>query len=225
MNSALEQYRQTVSLIGGQFGDSCQAILYDIHNSGGKSGGSVIAVCGHMADAKAGDPLPDFLVHYIADHGYRNQYGFVNKEYPGLVLRSSLQFISENDQAVCGCLCVHHNIVHIQMMSHFLENLLRPADNPPDLSDESPERDGDTKTYSAPDVQGFLENVISEFLVERLGSNSFASLDKPDKLALISELNNRGIFLVKGAVNLVAKRMNISKFSIYNYLDEIRAEG
>jgi predicted transcriptional regulator YheO len=67
-----------------------------------------------------------------------------------------------------------------------------------------------------------LDNVVSELLAQRLGGNDFSYLGKSDKLALIADLDRKGVFLVKGAVNIVAKRMNVSKFSIYNYLDEIR---
>lgn len=221
----IEYYKQIVQMLGGQFGDSCQSILYGLENNKGQYTGKVLAMSGTTTDAQLDDPLPPFLVGYIEQNGLRNQYGFINKAYPGLVLRTSIQFVkmADNEKVVC-CLCIHHNIVHIKMITSFLEELTRPSV----LEDEN-ETDNEKvlnggKLYTASNIQGFLDSIISEFLAERIGGNNFAALEKNDKLALISELDKKGVFLIKGAVNLIAKRMNVSKFSIYNYLDEIRAD-
>lgn len=216
----IEQYKAIVQMIGRQFGDSCQAILYIADIDRLSQSGAVQAVSGNTTDARPSDPLPLFLIDHIQEKGFHSQYGFINKGIPGLVLRTSLQFIPVDDKKA-GVLCIHHNIVHIKMITSFLEELTRPST----LEDEDERSEkhvvGD-KQYVASDIQGFLDSIISEFIIERLGTNSFISLEKGDKLALISELDNRGVFLVKGAVNTVAKRINVSKFSIYNYLEEIR---
>jgi predicted transcriptional regulator YheO len=107
------------------------------------------------------------------------------------------------------------------MLVSFLEEFTR-SDIMEDENEPAEVRHSGGKTYSAGDIQEFMDNIISEFAIERLGKNSFAALEKNDKIALIAELNARGVFLVKGAVNLVARRLKISKFSVYNYLDEIR---
>lgn len=218
--SMLDQYRETVQVIGRQFGDSCQAILYAFDVGRLREEGAALAVSGTTTETAEGDPLPPFLIAHIEEKGFRSQYGFINKGIPGLVLRTSLQFIPAGDERM-GCLCIHHNIVHIKMITSFLDELTRPSTL--EDEDEQDKRGSvEGRQYTASDIQGFLDSIISEFVIERLGTNSFISLEKGDKLALIAELDSRGVFLVKGAVNIVAKRMNVSKFSIYNYLDEIR---
>lgn len=218
----LEQFTNTVRMCGAQFGDSCQVILYDLRVTEGEKVGTAMAVSGRVTDTQVGAPLPAFLLHYATRHGLQDDYGFINKNYPGLVLRTSLQFIHDETGLVAGCLCIHHNIVHIQMIISFLEEYTRSqiAED----EDESLNISPGSKEYKATDIQSFMDSVMQEFLIERLGQNSFANLDKNDKLALISELESKGVFLVKGSVNLVANRMNISKFSIYNYLEEIRTK-
>jgi predicted transcriptional regulator YheO len=217
--SALEQYRHFVSLLGGQFGDSCQAVLYalDMSREADGTAGTAIEVSGTTTEARVGDVLPAFLTTYIAENGYQDRYGYINKKNPGLVLRTSVMFIFDGAEGPIGCLCVHHNIVHIKMITSFLEELTRP-----DNLEDDEEQPGGDRIFAASDIQGFLDNVVSELLAQRLGGNDFSYLGKSDKLALIADLDRKGVFLVKGAVNIVAKRMNVSKFSIYNYLDEIR---
>jgi predicted transcriptional regulator YheO len=220
----LEPDKGVLRMLGGQFGDSCQAVLYSLEYEGEKLGGAVAGVTGTTTGAGVGDPLPGFLEAHIREKGAVSQYGFINKAFPSLVLRTSLEFLRDETGEVFGCLCIHHNIVHIKMITSFLDELTRP-NNLEDEDEESPEAGGEGRQYTASNIQGFLDNIISEFLEEHLEANNLAALDKNDKLDLIKELDRRGVFLVKGAVNLIAKRINVSKFSIYNYLDEIRAQS
>ncbi len=60
-----------------------------------------------------------------------------------------------------------------------------------------------------------IEEVIHMYNVppERL------SLD--EKLEIIKTLNERGVFLMKGSVNEVAKELNCSEVTIYRYIREL----
>ncbi|MEL7625070.1 MAG: helix-turn-helix domain-containing protein [Clostridiales bacterium] len=220
----LEPYKGILRMLGGQFGDSCQSILYSLERDRDKIEGTVVSVAGTTTNASIGDPLPAFLETHIREKGMASQYGFINKAFPSLVLRTSLEFLADEAGEVFGCICIHHNIVHIKMITSFLDELTRP-NNLEDEDEESAAAGGEGRQYTASNIQGFLDNIISEFLEEHLEANNFAALDKNDKLDLIKELDRRGVFLVKGAVNLIAKRINVSKFSIYNYLDEIREQS
>jgi len=48
-------------------------------------------------------------------------------------------------------------------------------------------------------------------------------MKKTDKINLVRMLNNRGIFLITGAIEEVARRINVTRYTIYNYLAEIRS--
>ncbi len=220
----LEPYKGVLRMLGGQFGDSCQSILYSLEQDRDEVEGTVVSVSGTTTNANIGDPLPGFIDTHIREKGMTSQYGFINKAFPSLVLRTSLEFLKDEEGKAIGCICIHHNIVHIKMITSFLDELTRP-NNLEDEDEESSNANGEGRQYTASNIQGFLDNIISEFLEEHLEANNFAALDKNDKLDLIKELDRRGVFLVKGAVNLIAKRINVSKFSIYNYLDEIREQN
>jgi len=47
-------------------------------------------------------------------------------------------------------------------------------------------------------------------------------MEKSDKIEIVKELDERGLFMVKGAIDLVASRLDISKFTLYGYLEEIK---
>ncbi|MBO9714545.1 PAS domain-containing protein [Sphingomonas sp.] len=50
-----------------------------------------------------------------------------------------------------------------------------------------------------------------------------ARMTKAEKLSSVDRMQKRGLFLIRGAVERVAKRLGTTKFTIYNYLDELGA--
>jgi predicted transcriptional regulator YheO len=42
---------------------------------------------------------------------------------------------------------------------------------------------------------------------------------------VVEELQARGVFLLRDAVEMVAEALSVSKFTIYNYLNELSASG
>jgi predicted transcriptional regulator YheO len=44
-----------------------------------------------------------------------------------------------------------------------------------------------------------------------------------ERMQIVSELERRGAFMVRGAVEVVAQRLDVSRFTIYGYLKQIRA--
>ena len=48
-------------------------------------------------------------------------------------------------------------------------------------------------------------------------------MEKEDKLVIVRRLDEKGVFLVKGAIDYVANILGVSRYTIYNYLDEVRS--
>ena len=49
-------------------------------------------------------------------------------------------------------------------------------------------------------------------------------MSRDDKIAVVSYLESRGAFLIRYSVDRVASLLQISKFTVYNYLDQIKAK-
>ena len=47
-------------------------------------------------------------------------------------------------------------------------------------------------------------------------------MQKEDKLTIVENLEQKGIFDVKGAVEYVAERLGVTNFTVYNYLKTVR---
>lgn len=70
-------------------------------------------------------------------------------------------------------------------------------------------------------VRDLLDFLLQECQIE-IGK-PVAAMSKEDKCKAIKYLDKKGAFLVKKSGDKVCKFFDISKFTLYNYLDEIRA--
>ncbi len=69
------------------------------------------------------------------------------------------------------------------------------------------------------ELHGALDRLIMS--VERELGSRLAEMDRADKQAAVRRLDEQGAFLLRGAVEDVARRMGVSKVTLYNYLNAI----
>ena len=60
-------------------------------------------------------------------------------------------------------------------------------------------------------------------IVDRLAAPVMGAMSTEEKVELVKDLEESGVFQIKGAVDQVALLMGLSKYSIYNYLKKIHA--
>lgn len=87
------------------------------------------------------------------------------------------------------------------------------------------EKDTHIQTPNAKNQETSIQNVeeITNQLIEQIVANRKHSLMKRrEKIELIRFMDEKGIFLMKGAVDKVADQLGISKVTVYSYLDEVK---
>lgn len=67
-------------------------------------------------------------------------------------------------------------------------------------------------------VAGLVEEIVLEAVADAAGTAG--RMGKAERLRAIVEMRARGIFQIKGSVERVASALGISRFTVYNYLDE-----
>jgi len=71
--------------------------------------------------------------------------------------------------------------------------------------------------FRLPDLHGALERMIEQ--VEAEFGAPLAELSREDKQQVVMLLEERGAFTVRRAVEDVADRLGVSRFTVYNYLN------
>ncbi len=74
------------------------------------------------------------------------------------------------------------------------------------------------------DIEPFdnVMEIVDDLIDKIVGNVDIDNLKRKDKISLIQFMDAKGIFLIKGAIEKVATKLNISKVTVYSYLDEIR---
>ncbi len=72
------------------------------------------------------------------------------------------------------------------------------------------------------ELHGALDRLIMS--VERELGCRLSGMDRAQKQAAVRLLDERGAFLLRGAVEDVARRMGVSKVTLYNYLNALESD-
>ncbi|MBP8674974.1 MAG: PAS domain-containing protein [Acetomicrobium sp.] len=205
----LSVFLPLVEAVATQFGPYCEAVLHDLS----KLDSSLVAISGNVTNRPLGAPITDYGLRLLKQHGDNvdDNYHYFTTTGDGKRLKSSTTFIRDAEGHVIGCFCINFCIEAFL----FSSNAIKEFCSIPNAveSAEPPER-------FLNDVGEVVREILDDILKRQTIPPS--RMEKSDKMEIVKELDDRGLFLVKGAIDLVASRLGISKFTLYGYLDEIK---
>ncbi|MCA0400415.1 MAG: helix-turn-helix domain-containing protein [Proteobacteria bacterium] len=206
----LESCARLVGTIVAQFGTNCQATLYDMR--GGTP--SLVATAGSVMKPKLGSPLPARLAERLMRNDRENtgRLLFTSTAPDGRRLSSSITSLSGAGGELIGYLCIDLCIEHLIASIDLLQNFCN-MDPGTKAGAEPPSGEGD--------VISMVDAIITEVLGQH--GATLSGKVKSDRMKIVAALDQKGVFLIKGAVELIAQRLNVSKFTLYNDLDQLKA--
>ncbi|MBC8077257.1 MAG: transcriptional regulator [Chloroflexales bacterium] len=193
---------QIAEAIARTFGDICEVVIHDFANIEH----SVTFIAGNVTGRAVGDGPTDLLLRAVrARHTEQDLYGYTGHTLDGKTLRSSSVFLRDEAGAVYGAFCINVDVTHLAQVEGWLARLLH-AQPGPEVSE----------TFTR-DMSEALEVMLAEAALE-IGV-PVAHMNRAQKIELVQLLAERGAFRIKKAVTLVAERLGVSRFTVYNYLN------
>ena len=191
--------------IAAAVGPYCEVVLHDIS----RPERSVVYMAGNVTNRSIGAPLTDMVLRRLREQGdaISDLPGYHNVTKDGKTLRSSTTFVRDGQGKVIGCLCVNIDQTPLVSWRHFLENSLFSAP-------------GETKETFATGMTEALNDIVQSVL-ENYGGDPGA-LTKEEKTSVVQQLEERGVFLMKGPVEMVAGSLGVTRYTVYNYIDAVR---
>ena len=217
MHSELKRVVPLVKTIAQMFGKNCEVVLHDFS----EPQKAIVAIeNGQVTGRKISDSITDLALSIWRKGGYgkKKEDKIVNyrtKTKDGKILRSSTVFIRDNQKKIIGCLCINYDLTEYLMFNKVVGEFCTTID----LDKEKLKDETETETFSNT-VNEVLENIIQE-AIEKVGK-PISMMQKSDKLMVAKIVDEKGGFLIKGTVNQLAKEINVSRFTIYNYLEELK---
>ena len=158
---------------------------------------SIAAIAGDLTHRTVGGPMTDLLLGLIRRGTTQDLINYRTNNPDGRPIRSSTVFLRDADGVAIGCLCVN---------SELSEAL---SEVPPDREESFP-----------PDVDSLQRYLVSR-AITKVGIEP-AQMKKQHKAAVVRELDEAGFFLIRDSVDHVAGRLDVTRYTIYNYLNEVR---
>ncbi len=208
-SSILKSFKPLVKSLGKTLGKHYEIVLHDIT----QLESSIIAIeNGHITGRKLGGPSTNFLLDIINSKGalQRNmEVNYTTQTKDGRKLKCTTTLIRDEVDNIVGALCINFDLTHINIAKNFLEEL--------SLIEQE-----EAKEQFPENVNDFLDTMIQNSL--DLVDKPIPMLSKEDKLKIVKYLDDNNIFNIKRGVDTLANVIKVSKYTIYNYLDEIRAQ-
>jgi len=204
----LARYDLVADTIAGMFGKGCEVVIHSLENLG-KS--IVKIVNGEVTGRAVGSPITDLglKVAVKAGEGADVIVGpYFSMTRSGKPLKSVTMIIRNDDATPIGFLCINFDLS--MPLSQLFE-------------DFSPSRDTPASGENfAPDVAELVAQAVADELEAISRITGVSPTEKNRRV--VANLELRSVFAIKGAVDLVASELGVTKHTIYKYLRELRCE-
>lgn len=178
---------------------------------------TIAAIGGAITGRDVGGPPTDLGLRSFkagrTDHLLRYQ-----GDYQGRQLRSSSIFFHAPSGRSVACLCLNTDITALRQAQEILAGLTA-IDH---VTNGTVSVSEPMETY-ADSIESLSDGVLSQ-AIAAVGV-PVELMKKTHKLAVTEDLYRRGFFTLRGAVDLASQQLEVSRHTIYNYLNELGANG
>jgi predicted transcriptional regulator YheO len=186
-------------------GSICEVVVHDFNDPER----SIVAIeNSHITGRKVGDPLDALGLQVLRCPPGKDPINYRTTTKDGKILRSSSILLRDEHGEVLGAICVNLDITALLKTQELFNEIAAPAETSIE--------------------EGFEHNIgeILELLVKeaiRSTGKDIPEMEREDKVAVIAHLDSKGAFLIRYSIDRVAQALNISKFTVYNYLEELKS--
>jgi predicted transcriptional regulator YheO len=194
--------------LGELLGQSTEVVLHDLR----QADSTIVAISNpQLTGRKIGDTLDNLGLHLFESHNFDDMANYETRTKTGKVLRSCSVFVRDDEGTAIGALCVNQDMSALLKLREWLDQALETH------------KAAEETTHTDNNVEDVLSQLIEDAI--RSTGKSASEFTREDKIAVISYLDARGAFLIRYSMEKVASLLGISKFSIYNYLNDMRADA
>jgi predicted transcriptional regulator YheO len=206
--------RGFVPLVHGlaeMFGPNCEVVLHDL----AAMPRSVVAIeNGHVTGRHVGDVPTDLMLRSLRNaQGSGSDIRLYVSSQDSRILRSLAVTLRDADGRQIGILGVNLDVSEIVQAQRTLGALTA-------VGRSGREAGPETHEIFAHDIREVVAGMIAAILAE-MGKTP-ATMTRDDKREVVKRLEERGAFLVKRSAEQVAEALDLSRYTIFSYLKEIR---
>jgi len=207
----IESLKIIVDGLGQTFGSRCEVVLHDFSNLDR----SIVKIAnGHITGRSAGGPITDFGLRMLKSGSKEDlliNYPSVGKD-GGKLKSSTFLFRNEKGKPIAA-LCINFDVTDILSFNAAVQEIF-------EISEVAVQK-GTIESFED-NIRSTLNGTADKAI--RKARKAFPHMKPEDRKDIVQHLDSQGFFLIKGSVKLLAEKLNVSKFAIYNYLEKVRAK-
>jgi predicted transcriptional regulator YheO len=210
LDPRLVPFMPLVRGLAHMFGPDCEVVLHDL----GDLPRSIVAIeNGHVSGRRVGDVPTDLMLRTVrrAQNGAVEPRVYVTSSR-GKTLRSLSVTLRDADGHAFGLLGLNLDVSAL----HEAQRSLTALTTAPGAEAGA----GDAEEIFAGDIREVVAGMIAQAVAE--SGKSPAQMSREEKMDVVKRLEERGAFLVKRSAEQVAEALDLSRFTIFAYLKEIR---
>ncbi|MGX7023226.1 helix-turn-helix transcriptional regulator [Vagococcus hydrophili] len=213
----LTSYSLTLKALSNFLGHNHEIILYSLENI---EKSALVVINGHLSNTKKNDPISDLALKKLKDLEKNSDsmvMPFFEKNEIGSILKSSTIPIFGENNRVIGLICI--NLPLEIPLIDFLSDLMPP------IQQKDKETNIDIKNSET-----FSES-IDELITISLNKMKQSVHNNPEISSLnenkeiVVGLYDQGIFNLKDAVLIIAKKLGISKNTVYLHIRNHKSDN
>jgi predicted transcriptional regulator YheO len=196
-----------IKAVATQFGPNCETVLHDLtlpYDS------TIVAIeNGNITGRKVGDSGTNAGLEILRGTVNGDDcYNYVNQTKDGKILKSSSVYLKDAEGKVIGSICINFDITDFLAANKAINYFAT-------LKTGSV-----IKEYLTGSIDEILDNMIQDALSG--AGKPVEKMSREEKVLCVKALDDKGAFVVKKSADKIAKVLQISRFTLYNYLDEAR---
>ena len=195
--------------LGKVLGPNCEIVIHDF--TGDLEHTIVYIVNGENSGRQVGDSPTNLFFEYMQSIKEKKEEfsEYYTTTESGRTIRSSTTFLENESGDVVGAICVNLDITELISFNKSL-NLM--------IGNEKSSSIGNEKYFR--NVQELMDYYLED-IVRKIGKPA-DQMDKSEKIRALAYLDSKGITQIFKAHIKLCDFFDISKYTLYNYLDEAR---
>jgi predicted transcriptional regulator YheO len=211
-NPQLRSYYAVAEGIAEMLGTDCEVVLHDLS----QMPHSIVAIeNGHVTGRRPGDAPTDQMLRSLRNADDTPDVRLYVTSTDGKVLKSLAVTLRDEAGRPIGVLGVNLDVSDIVRVQRTLAALATVAS----AGEGAPA----TNELFDGDIRDVLAGMIAATLVDM--RKTPATMTRDEKMEVVARLEERGAFLVKRSAEQVAEALDLSRFTVFSYLKEIRRQA
>ena len=210
LDARMQALLPIVQGLAEMFGSDCEVVLHDV----GLLPHSIVAIeNGALTGRTVGDVPTDRMLRNLRNPDDTQDVRLYITSHDGKILKSLAITLRDSDGEPYGLIGLNYDISEIVQAQRTLANITAVGHSGGGGAPETDE-------IFAGDIRDVVSGMVTKILGEM--GRTPGAMTREEKMEVVKRLEERGAFLVKRSAEQVAEALDLSRYTIFSYLKEIR---